>query len=553
MSPASKWKIALAQINSTVGDLPGNASRILNAYRRALDAGAELVLFPELVLAGYPPRDLLLKKRFLRDCRQALQDLAGGIGEVPAVIGFAEANPGAGGREAFNAAAWCERGEIRHIARKCLLPTYDVFDEDRYFESGREPLLVEHRGARVGLTICEDLWVHPGSGLRFRYSFDPVEYLVGQSVDLILNLSASPWYRGKEAEREEVVASAARRCAAPVFYCNAIGGNDELIFDGHSLVADANGTLCQMVPGFEESVTACRAEEDSTPGAAGTGPGEEIESIRRALVLGLRDYTHKSGFRKAVIGLSGGIDSAVTAALAAEALGAPNVHGIALPSRISSDHSRDDAASLARNLGIGFHEIPVARLVDAADEALGPLFAGMEPDVTEENIQARSRGLLLMAVSNKTGALLLSTGNKSELAVGYTTLYGDMAGGLAVISDLPKTGVYELARHINRDREVIPWNSISKPPSAELRPGQTDQDSLPPYELLDEILRLYIEEHLSGAEIIEAGYEAEVVREIIRKVDLNEYKRKQAPPGLKITPLAFGVGRRIPIVQKYVS
>jgi len=545
--------IGIAQINTTVGDLHGNARRILAAYRELLQAGAQLVVFPELVITGYPPRDLLFKSHFVPDNLDTLAAIAAEVGAVPALIGFVDPNHSPRGRRFFNAAAWCENGTVRFVAHKTLLPTYDVFDEDRYFEAAREPAVVDFGGRRIGITICEDIWTGPVVDSGKHYEHDPVESLGERGIDLLVNLSASPWHYGKDSTRVGIVGHAARRVGAPVVYVNAIGGNDELIFDGHSLVAAADGSLRAELASFQEElrVVAVPSNAEGTPIAPRTT--EEPAEIHAALVLGLRDYAHKSGFRSALIGLSGGIDSALTAAIAVAAFGKDNVIGVSLPSAISSQHSRDDARDLAAHLGIRFETLPIAPLVDAANATLAPLFAGRAADVTEENIQARARGLLLMAISNKFGALLLSTGNKSEVSVGYCTLYGDMAGGLAVISDLPKMRVFELSRWLNREREVIPWNTINKPPSAELRPDQKDEDSLPPYAVLDEILRLYVEERQSSRAIIERGFDEAVVRDVVRKVDLNEYKRKQAAPGLKISPLAFGVGRRIPIVQRYVG
>lgn len=545
-------KIGLAQLNTTVGDFAGNVGRMREAYRHLVEEGAELVLYPELVIAGYPPRDLLFRTRFVPQNREWLERFAADTGEVPAIAGFVEQNPDETGRRFFNSVAWCEKGKVRNVGRKCLLPTYDVFDEDRYFEPSRLPLVVEWRGRRIGLSICEDIWNHPAIPTRRHYNVDPVELLAAESLDLLVNCSASPWHRGKEKARRELIADVARRCECPVAYCNQVGGNDELIFDGGSMLFAADGQLLAVCPSFEET---------SRVVTLGEGPAAnvwELDSddcsvVFRALVLGLRDYVRKSGFSRALIGLSGGIDSALTAAIAVEALGAENVLGVSLPSAISSNHSRADAEALATNLGIRFETIPIQGVVSAAESALSELFEGKEPDVTEENIQARARGLLLMAISNKFGALLLTTGNKSELSVGYCTLYGDMAGGLAVISDVPKTLVFELARWVNRNDERIPWNTIEKPPSAELRPDQKDEDSLPPYSILDSILRLYVEEGRSRSEITASGFSADTVDEVCRKVDLNEYKRKQAAPGLKITPLAFGVGRRIPIVQRFVG
>ena len=548
-------KIGLAQINTTVGDLGGNKALILKAYQQLVEDGAELIVFPELAVCGYPPRDLLFKSRFVADTAACLHEIAAEVRSVPALIGFAEGREsGLPGRPFHNSAAWCADGEVQQVARKSLLPNYDVFDEERYFEPATGPAIIEWQGKRIGITICEDIWNHSAVPTSRRYCDDPVAHLAGRGIDLLVNLSASPWHEGKNEAREPLVQHAAESCNCPAVYCNAVGGNDELIFDGGSLVTDPRGGLIAGLAAFAEENRVVDLE-------AGPQSFSEHfnlkgnEATQRALVLGLRDYAHKSGFNKALIGLSGGIDSAVVAALAAEAFGPENIVGIALPSAISSQHSRDDAATLAANLGIEYHEVAIADVVTAAENTLKPIFGDRVADVTEENIQARSRGLLLMAMSNKFGALLLTTGNKSEIAVGYCTLYGDMAGGLAAISDLPKMKVYALARHINSaaGRELVPVNTIEKAPSAELRPDQKDEDSLPPYPVLDAILRLYVEAGLSRAEIAEKGYDRTVVDDIVRKVDLNEYKRKQAAPGLKTTPLAFGVGRRIPIVQKYVN
>ena len=548
-------RIGLAQLNTTVGDLTGNRRLILDAYHTLVAQGAELVVYPELVICGYPPRDLLFKRRFVPDVEASLADIASQVGDVPALIGTVETNPAREGRRFFNAVAFCQHGRVVSGAHKCLLPTYDVFDEDRYFEpASAPPSVVTLNGKKIGITICEDIWTHPQLATRNLYHFQPLQWLSKQRLDLMVNLSASPWHHGKGHLRTQLVTDAARLLGCPVVYVNAVGGNDELIFDGRSLVADAQGHITATLPSFASEnrvVDLVSAEHPvlaSPPGQIG-----ELADIHAALVLGLRDYAHKSNFKKALIALSGGIDSALVAELAVEALGADNVIGVSLPSAISSQHSRDDARDLARNLGIRFETISIADTVAAAEASLGPVFAGRPRDVTEENIQARVRGVVMMALSNKFGALLLTTGNKSEVAVGYCTLYGDMCGGLAVISDVFKTQVYDLCRWINRDREIIPVNTIEKPPSAELRPGQVDQDSLPPYDVLDAILKGYVEEGLSRSDLVAQNFTETVVNDIARKVDLNEYKRKQMAPGLKITPLAFGVGRRIPIVQKYVS
>jgi NAD+ synthase (glutamine-hydrolysing) len=545
--------IGLAQINTTVGDLSGNRDKILSAYHALVAAGADLVVFPELVVCGYPPRDLLFKRRFGDDVEGALFEVAAQVGNIPALIGTLERNSAPGGRTFFNAAAFCQHGAVQGFARKCLLPTYDVFDEDRYFEPATKPTVMIMDGRKIGITICEDIWNGSELSGRKRYHFDPIEALAEQKLDLMINLSASPWHLGKSALRQQLVADAAKKLNCPVVYVNAIGGNDELVFDGRSIVASAQGQIVARLPKFAACTQVVKLPSPEVHLPLATEDSSEMDDIFQALVLGLRDYAHKSGFRRALVALSGGIDSAVVAVIAAEALGSENVRGVSLPSAISSGHSRDDAKDLAQNLGIEFDTVEIAGAVAACEAALAPLFQNRAMDVTEENVQARIRGVLMMALSNKFGSLLLTTGNKSEIAVGYCTLYGDMCGGLAIISDVFKTQVFALARWMNREHEVIPWNTINKPPSAELRPDQKDEDSLPPYDTLDAILRAYVEEGVSSRDIIRSGFDATVVKEMVRKVDLNEYKRKQAAPGLKITPLAFGVGRRIPIVQRYVS
>jgi NAD+ synthase (glutamine-hydrolysing) len=556
-------RIGLAQLNPIVGDLAGNRRKILEAYAALVAQGAEFVVFPELIVCGYPPRDLLFKRRFVPDVTESLQQIAAAVGEVPALIGTVELNASGSGRAAYNSAAFCHRGKIVSTARKCLLPTYDVFDEDRYFEPGAQPSVLELDGRRIGVTICEDLWTHPSiSTRRLYHGVIPLQQLTAAKCDLMVNLSASPWHADKGGVRQTLVTDAARALGCTVVYVNAVGGNDELIFDGRSLVADAKGKVVAGLAAFAEELRVVEVPDSKTSPALTAAGGaalhatfaqEEMADIYHALVLGVRDYAHKSGFKKALIALSGGIDSALVAALATEALGKENIIGVSLPSSISSQHSRDDARQLAANLGIRFETVRISDVVNEAEKVLWHLFTTLPRDVTEENIQARVRGLLMMALSNKFGAILLTTGNKSEMAVGYCTLYGDMAGGLAVISDVFKTQVYALCHWINREREIIPRSTIEKPPSAELRPGQVDQDSLPPYDVLDAILKGYVEEGLGRRDLIELGFAEAVVNDVARKVDLNEYKRKQAAPGLKITPLAFGVGRRIPIVQKYVS
>ena len=538
-------KIGVAQINSIVGDLDGNLNKIIQAYKSLCEEGSELIVFPELCICGYPPRDLLQKEQFGEDCRKTLEYFAKQTGSCPALIGFPHRSGKKGKEPFFNAVALCVDKDVRQYFHKQLLPTYDVFDEDRYFSRGSLPAEFNHLGKKIAVTICEDIW---NASLDIHTS-DPLEKITESRPDLLINLSASPWHIKKQTQREVLLKKVSQRVECPVVYVNAVGGNDELIFDGSSVAFSAEGKRIGRAPSFVPASMVF--DLDSAPATMDEEAEDEMESIRQALVLGLRDYAHKSGFTRGIIGLSGGIDSAVTAALAVEALGKENVIGISLPSAISSGHSRDDARLLAENLGIEYHTLPIQKIVDSAEHELAPLFAGLDTDVTEENLQARSRGLLLMAVSNKLGALLLTTGNKSELAVGYCTLYGDMCGGLAVISDLPKTKVFQLARHINREREIIPNNSIEKPPSAELRPDQKDSDSLPDYQVLDGILEGYVEQGLSIHSLIELGFQEETVRKIVSLVDRNEYKRKQAAPGLKVTPLAFGIGRRMPIVQKY--
>ena len=545
-------KLGIAQINPTVGDLDGNSKCILNAYAEQVEKGAQIVLFPELAVCGYPPRDLLFNGSFVADNKAALVRIARQIGNVPAVIGFVEeCSHGTAHRLLHNAVAWCENGKIKATGHKMLLPSYDVFDEGRYFTPGVAPLIHEWQGQRIGITICEDIWNDKEMQGHRTYAEDPVRILSKQGIDLLLNLSASPWHSRKKEERKSIVLTAARRCRCPVAYCNAVGGNDELIFDGTSIVACPRRGIIAGLAAFRSDSMVIDLQGIDRPFISRFHNPSGNAATHEALVLGLSDYARKSGFKKALIGLSGGIDSAVACALAVKAFGSENVIGIALPSSISSQHSREDAATLATNLGIEYHEIAITGMVDASEKALAPIFQNLKKDATEENIQARSRGLLLMGISNKFNALLLTTGNKSEIAVGYCTLYGDMCGGLAVISDLLKTEVYALARYINTEREIIPFNTIEKPPSAELRPDQKDEDSLPPYPVLDGILQLYVEERFSIDEIVARGYDRNITSDIIRKVDLNEYKRQQAAPGLKITPLAFGSGRRIPIVQKY--
>jgi NAD+ synthetase len=541
-------KVALAQINPTVGDLAGNEAKILAAYRRGIDAGAEMVLCPELSVTGYPPRDLLLKKGFITRNLELLDRLAAATGKVALVVGFVGKNELRPGREVTNSVALLQHGKIAATRAKTLLPTYDVFDEDRYFEPATENQPADFGGGKIALTICEDIWNDEDFWTERRYLHNPPVELAEAGAGIIFNISASPWNLGKNKTRFEMLRSIAHKTRRPVIFCNQVGGNDELIFDGSSVVFNANGDLIAQGKWFEEDFIVV-----DTDSKAVIKPIELAveEAVYKALTLGLRDYFYKCGFKSAVLGLSGGIDSAVTACIAVAALGKENVRGVSLPSQFSSQHSLDDARVLAERLGIQYDLVPIEKAFETMKAQLQPLFAGKPEDTTEENLQARLRGVILMALSNKFGSLLLTTGNKSEIAVGYCTLYGDMAGGLAVISDVPKTMIYRIAKWINREREIIPNSSITKPPSAELRPNQCDQDSLPPYDVLDAILDLYVVQGKSALDIVAAGFEEATVRKVIRLIDLSEYKRRQAAPGLKVTTKAFGVGRRMPIAQRY--
>ena len=541
-------KIGFAQINSTVGDLRGNCELIIGAYERLAAAGAELVLTPELALTGYPPQDLVFKSRFVPENLSVLDKLHGRIGTAPLLVGFVDRNHGRG-KPFHNAAALLERGKPIRKTYKSLLPTYDVFDEDRYFEPATRVEPFEVQGKKIGVTICEDIWTDEYLP-RPLYDVEPARRLVEQGAEIILNLSASPFRLGAPACRLEMIAAQARTYHRPICYCNAVGGNDQLIFDGNSIAVNASGDSIAQLAAFREdekivdtgSIHAIEFREAKTP-----------EQLFAALSLGLGDYCRKCNFRSAVLGLSGGVDSAVTAVIAVDALGAENVTGVSMPSPYSSRGSIDDARGLARSLGIKFLEIPITEGFKIFKGQFKEIFKGLPENETEENMQPRLRAMTLMALSNKFGHLVLSTGNKSELSVGYCTLYGDMAGGLAVISDVPKTMIYELARWMNRNLEIIPKSTIEKPPSAELKPNQKDQDTLPPYDVLDEILQLYVEENLSARDIIARGFEEKTVRWVQRRVDLNEYKREQAAPGLKVTSRAFGMGRKMPIAQRYVD
>ncbi|MEK6642893.1 MAG: NAD+ synthase [Planctomycetota bacterium] len=554
-------RIALAQINPIVGDLTGNAERILECLARAKSQAPDLVLFPELTLCGYPPKDLVLKPHFIQQMRDALNALALKCADGPPVlVGCVTRHDEPVGRPLRNTLALLSGGKVVGEYHKSLLPTYDVFDEHRYFEpakqSGMATIQTKSGPVRVGVTICEDVWNDKEVLGRRLYERDPVAELKRAGAQLIVNASASPFVVEKQALRERLMGAQAAAHQVPIVYVNQIGGNDELIFDGASCVFDISGMVSARAKAFEEDLLVVDLDHPSSPQRE-VYP-DRLTSVWQALVLGTGDYVRKCGFKHIVLGLSGGIDSAITACIAVDALGAECVHGIAMPSRYSSDHSVADAKALATNLHIDFKIAPIGPMHDAFEAGLKPLFAGRKPDTTEENVQARIRGNILMSLSNKFGWLLLTTGNKSELAVGYCTLYGDMCGGLAVISDVPKTLVYELSNWYNARtgqcgtgfQPVIPESSITKLPSAELRPDQHDQQSLPPYDTLDAILNRYVEQEKSADEIIADGFEAAVVKDVIRKVDLNEYKRKQAATGLKVTSRAFGVGRRMPIAAR---
>ena len=546
-------KIALAQINPTVGDLPGNGRKIIDFSQRARSSGADLVVFPELSVTGYPPQDLLESSFFMDAVVQTLDHIADRIPtDLGVIVGAPVPNPSPIGKRLFNAAMLLENGEQKAVVRKQLLPTYDVFDENRYFESAESCNVVAWRGLKLGLHVCEDMWNNEEQALYYLYEQNPIDALAEQGADVFINISASPYYTGKHAVRNRLIEESCQEHDIPFVYVNQVGANTELIFDGDSRVHDANGRLIQNASSFTEDLLIW--EMGSTPHLA---PYDrlEIKNVHDALVMGIRDYFEKTGaFSKALIGLSGGIDSAVTCALAVHALGPEKVVGVTMPSKYSSSGSVDDSIALAEAYGIPCHNIPIVPAVEAFDTMLTDAFAGTPPGVAEENIQARTRGVTLMAMSNKFNYLLLTTGNKSEMSVGYATLYGDMNGGLAVLADVFKMQVYALAEYINEaaGRELIPRNTITKPPSAELRPDQKDQDSLPPYPLLDEILRRYIEEQ-QDLDQISAGLqqESDFILDILRKVDRNEYKRRQAPPGLRISKKAFGVGRRLPIVMRW--
>jgi NAD+ synthase (glutamine-hydrolysing) len=541
-------KVFIGQINTTIGALASNAELIRRAYDDGVRAGADVVLVPELAVTGYPPRDLLDRKYFVDAAQEIKNALAAMTGETTLIFGCPVRTASWCGKPLHNAAIIARNGAIVLEQHKVLLPTYDVFDELRYFEPGRNVQCVEIAGRRVGVSICEDFWFDDEAFGTKLYCRNPVDELARQGAELFLNISASPFNAGKRRSRWELFSKIAHRYDAPLVYVNQVGGNDELLFDGSSIVFDKTGQTIFCAPAFESHGSLVQLQ--GSPCEMVLSIGEE-EEIGRALILGLRDYIRKVGFRDVVIGLSGGIDSALTAAIAVEALGPEHVTGIAMPSQFSSQHSIDDARTLAENLGIAFHIVPIAELYQPYESALDTLFNEKKFDTTNENVQARIRGNILMAWSNRTGAMVVTTGNKSELAVGYCTLYGDMAGGLALLGDVYKTMVYRVSRWFNREREIIPESTLTKPPSAELRPNQTDQDTLPPYDVLDGILKLYIEEFLEVDEIAAEGFDRELVARILKLVDTNEFKRQQAAPTLRVSQKAFGSGRDMPIAQRW--
>ncbi len=540
-------KIALGQFNAVVGDLAGNMKRMRQIYDRAVQANVDLLVFPELAICGYPPEDLLHKQHFLRDCSQALNRLAADCSQLTIVAGFAEGNT----LHCYNSAAVLRDGRISRTYRKALLPNYGVFDEKRYFQAGTEPLIIRFDDFNVAVTICYDIWNIEWLS-RFLQNTGHIQ--------MILNISASPFHTGKIKTREDIINRCAKKLGCAVAYCNLVGGQDELIFDGRSMLADSTGRIVTKARAFEEDLVIADVIAASD-GAVQVGPTQPaapqpadlIEEIYQALVLGTRDYTRKNGFKKVLLGLSGGIDSSVTAAIAVTALGADNVIGISMPSEFNSPETKSDAERLAKNLGIEFHTIPIGPVLRSFHDALLTVEGWDRTGLAYENLQARIRGCILMSLSNQFGSLVLTTGNKSETAVGYSTLYGDTAGGFGVIKDVPKTTVYKLAEHINKigGRQIIPADVLTRPPSAELRPDQKDSDSLPDYDLLDRILKGYVEEDKSVTQLVGQGLPENVVYEVIRLVDRNEYKRRLSPPGIKITPKAFGKDRRLPITNRY--
>jgi len=549
-------KIAIAQINPVIGDFEYNSSRIRHYADKAKERSCDMVVFSELVISGYPPRDLLEKKDFIEANLSCLSRLVDEIRGIGVICGFVDKNFVDEGKPLYNSAALFENGKILHRVNKRLLPTYDVFDESRYFEAGTECTPYSYKGERIGITICEDVWNDKDIFQKRIYHINPVDLMIKGGASLLVNISASPFHVGKKEFRWDLFGAIAGKYKVPLIFVNQVGGNDSILFDGTSAAFDRHGKIKALARDFEEDIifydsdeqTGMTYEDNIHPVS-----GPDVESVLKALIMGTRDYVIKCGFSKVVLGLSGGIDSALTAYIAAKALGSENVLSVFMPSRYTSVDNFEDTKKLAGNIEIGFEVIPVDGVFKEFIRLLSPSFREGEPDITEQNIQARIRGIILMALSNRQGRLLLSTGNKSELAVGYCTLYGDMNGGLAVISDIPKTEVYGLAHFINREEEIIPARIIEKAPSAELKPDQTDQDDLPSYEILDSILKGYIEELKGAGELVESGFDPKLVEDVISRVDRNEYKRHQAAPGLKVTTKAFGYGRRYPLAQRYTQ
>jgi NAD+ synthase (glutamine-hydrolysing) len=543
-------RILLVQMNSTIGNISGNTDKIIKGLHKGRELKADLVLFPELCVTGYPPEDFLLMPDFIEAAKLALKEIIAETQELIAIVGVPRQNPQSSERRLFNSAAIIQNKILLGYQDKVLLPTYDVFDEKRYFEPGLAYRLWEFAGLKVAVTICEDIWQHGQRSTINSYLRDPVLELNALVPDLLLNLSASPFSVDKLRRRINVCSSAAQTLNRPVLLCNQVGGNDSLVFDGYSSYINEKGLLVDLAKGFEEDYFMVDLNQEIPLRELKNDPTEDLY---KALVLGLRDYFHKLNFKKACLGLSGGIDSALVACLAAEALGSENVIVVALPSRFTADSSINDAIQLTQNLGIEYRQISIEEPFQSYLDLLAPSFEGKAQDITEENLQARIRGVILMALSNKFGYIVLSTGNKSELAMGYSTLYGDMCGGLSVISDVTKRQVYELANWINRSKEIIPLNIITKAPSAELRPNQKDIDTLPEYEIVDHVLQAYVEEHQKAEEISKKyGYPEQLVKDLIKRIHFNEYKRRQSPPGLRVSDKAFSVGRRFPIVQRFV-
>lgn len=548
-------KIALAQLNYHIGNFDSNTAKIIDAINKAKEKGTDLVVFAELCMSGYPARDFLEFKEFIELCEQSAQKVAAACTDIACIIGIPTYNHKPQGKDLNNSAYFIANGKVISINNKALLPNYDVFDEYRYFEPETEFHCIDFKGHRIALTICEDLWNTIENPL---YVTRPMDKLINEQPDVMINIAASPFSYSHDEERIAILSDNARRYNLPLFYVNHVGAQTELIFDGGSLVFDNTGKVIDELPYFEEKIAYYELNNDSSitllqESTVKPERSSDIEQIHQGLVLGIRDYFYKSGFTRATLGLSGGIDSAVVCALAAEALGPENVLAVLLPSRFSSDHSLKDAEDLVQNLGCKSETIAIKDITETFEASLHPMFQGLPFNIAEENIQARSRAVILMAICNKFGYVLLNTSNKSEAAVGYGTLYGDMCGGISVLGDVFKTQVFQLARHINREREIIPENTIVKPPSAELRPDQKDTDSLPEYDILDKILAEYIENRCSSSEIIKMGYNEQLVRRVIKLVNTAEHKRYQTPPILRVSPKAFGMGRRMPIVGKYLS